>query len=63
MIKDTLPVSDGTVTATDMIWWDCEDGLVHEQADGGHWENIRRYPALYSINKPEGKPTMEERYA
>ena len=53
-LGDTLPVSDGVVTKGDMVWWKSEDGPEHVLASND-WENIRRYPQYYSIEKPSYK--------
>lgn len=58
---ETLPVRDGRVCKTDMVWWRGEGGPEHVRADSrNHWENIRDFPACYQIEKPNTRLVYED---
>ena len=58
---ESLPVRDGRVRQTDMVWWRHEREPMHVKADSGtHWDNIRDYPHLYQIEKPRMCMTYED---
>ena len=48
---DRLPVSDGSVKRTSMVWWWNSQGPEHVLADD-NWANIKAYPNFYSLAKP-----------
>ena len=51
MPRTGLPVRDGRVTQTCMVWWRSETGPEHVQASE-HWDNIQRHPSAYQLAKP-----------
>lgn len=57
---ESLPVRDGRVRKTDMVWWRHDREPMHVKACGTHWENIREYPHLYQIEKPCMRMTYED---
>lgn len=49
---ESLPVKDGRVSAAQYVWWHYKEYPQHILART-HWDNIKEYPGLYSINKPK----------
>jgi hypothetical protein len=47
-----LPVRDGLIEDTEMVWWKAED-YPEKVSAYTHWGNIREYPHLYSIERPK----------
>jgi len=58
-VIDTLPVRDGYVHKTELIWWRGGDGPQHNLA-GGQWANIKQFPNLYQHTKPNISPVIYE---
>lgn len=60
-IQETLPVRDGVVTKETKVWWRGAAGpeLVHAN-DKNHWGNIKRYPEIYQLKKPDFKVTYRD---
>ena len=53
-VEETLPVRDGVVSKGSMVWWRCNYGPEHVLASQScHWENIRKYPQAYQLQKPQ----------
>lgn len=50
--KDTLPIKDGYVSKTSKVWWRGANGPEHVKAEE-HWDNIQKYPQLYSFIRPK----------
>lgn len=48
---ESLPIKDGRVTKSQMVWWRNNGGPEHVAA-GYHWGNIQKYPHLYSFARP-----------
>ena len=48
---ESLPIKDGRVTKSQMVWWRSDVGPEHVAA-ACHWENIQGYPHLYSFARP-----------
>lgn len=58
---ESLPVRDGRVCKTDMVWWRHMDEPEHVRAgSGNHWDNIREFPDYYQIEKPRMRMTYED---
>lgn len=55
---DILPVRDGRVKLTDMVWWRNEDGPLHVLASD-HEANIKKFPKAYQIKEPQVYKTIE----
>lgn len=49
--EETLPVRDGVVTKSTMVWWRGDRELDQVMA-GDDWENIKKYPRVYQLEKP-----------
>lgn len=49
--KETLPVLDGRVARTNLVWWRSEKG-PQEVFANDHWDNIDSSPMFYQIKKP-----------
>lgn len=52
MAEETLPVRDGVVTKETYVWWRGTHGPEKVLAERD-WKNIRDYPGLYQLKKPE----------
>ncbi len=48
---ETLPIKDGRIAKHQKVWWKCEEGPQHVFAES-HWENILKYPEIYSLGEP-----------
>lgn len=56
-VVQSVQVRDGIVTQEDVVWWYGEDGaeLVNLKTlpqRKYEWENIVRFPLVYSLNEP-----------
>lgn len=49
---EILPVRDGFVVKGSKVWWHSESGPSEVVAGILDWENIRKYPDCYSLQKP-----------
>lgn len=57
-VEATLPVRDGIVFKTDKVWWRGDNGPEHVLAgDSSHWQNIRIFPSVYQIARPQTEIT------
>ena len=60
-VEGVLPVRDGFVTKETMVWWRCEEGpILIKAGDPTHWENIKNYPRVYQLKKPEVQIKYED---
>lgn len=50
-----LPIRDGFVRKEDAVWWHGINGPEQIIWAGDDWENIRRFPEVYSIARPKYK--------
>ena len=59
--EKTIRVKDGWVNLEDKVWWHGEYGPEEVLVDNDMY-NIRVYPEIYSIKKPEWIPASSGRY-
>lgn len=57
---DTVVIRYGdTVKKGDAVWWRSWDGPkfvnLLDDSNGTHWTNVKNYPELYQLEKPEMK--------
>lgn len=58
---ESLPVRDGRVCKTDMVWWRHHRAPEHVRAgSGNHWQNIREFPDCYQIAEPTIRLVYED---
>jgi len=57
--QEVLPVKDGFVKKSDMVWWLGEFGPEEVLAEK-EWSNIKGYPDAYSVKEPKYKIVYED---
>lgn len=52
IIDNLAVIKDGVIKDTELVWWKAADypEKVHAAT---HWQNIKEYPHLYSIERPK----------